>query len=115
MTTEQGPRPAFHTVRVIRVPRGAAVLLAVPVLLALGVASVAALAIAAGVLILAPLLRGRRIRSAFSPERSPEGDTITLDPSAYRAVADPAPTGPASSTEVRRISSGPATGAPGRR
>lgn len=107
MTTERGPRPAFHGVRVIRVPRGAAVLLAVPVLLALGVASVAVFVIAAGALVLTPLLRGRRMRPGLSPERSPEGDTITLDPSAYRAV-DPA-TGPASSAEIRRISSGPRT------
>jgi hypothetical protein len=79
------------------------------VLLALGVASVAVFAIAAVALVLTPLLRGRRVRSALSPERSPEGDTITLDPSAYRAVADPAPTGPVSSAEVRRISSASST------
>jgi len=94
MSDPQGTQPpfrTFHTVRVVRVPRAAAFVLAVPVLLALGVASVAAFAIAGAVLftgpLLAPLLRGRR----GGPERSSEGgDTITLDPSAYRKVTEPA-------------------------
>ncbi|HEY2388266.1 MAG TPA: hypothetical protein VGK30_14990 [Candidatus Binatia bacterium] len=93
MTTEHGPRPpfrTFHTVRIVRVPRAAAFVLAVPVLLALGVASVAAFAIAGAALfvgpLLAPLLRGRRV----APEHTPEEGTITLDPSAYRKVVEPA-------------------------
>jgi hypothetical protein len=93
----QEPRPpfrefrTFHTVRVVRVPRAAAFILAIPVLLALGVASVAAFAVAGVALFAGPLLgsllRGRRVVS----ERAPEGgDTITLDPSAYRKVTEAA-------------------------
>jgi len=108
MSDPQGTQPpfrTFHTVRVVRVPRAAAFVLAVPVLLAFGVASVAAFAIAgvalfAGPLLGALLLRGRRV----VPERSPEGgDTITLDPGAYRTVPEPPP------VEAPRISNGPST------
>jgi hypothetical protein len=93
----QDPRPpfhefrAFHTVRVVRVPRAAAFILAVPVLLALGVASVAAFAIAGIALFAGPLLGSLLRGRPAVPERSPAGgDTITLDPSAYRKVTDPA-------------------------
>jgi hypothetical protein len=92
MNEAPGPRPPFrtlHTVRVVRMPRAVAFVLAVPVLLALGVASVAAFAIAGAALfagpILARLLRGRRVGT----EHAGGDDTITLDPSAYREVTEP--------------------------
>jgi hypothetical protein len=79
--------------RVIRVPRAAGLLLVIPVLLALGVASVVVFFVAVAALFLAPLRRlgGHEAHDSQAPP--PEGGTITLDRTAYRTVpgraADP--------------------------
>jgi len=61
-------------------------LLVIPVLLALGVATVVVFLVALAAMFLAPLRRsaGREARNAH--ESPPEGGTITLGRSAYRAV-----------------------------
>lgn len=87
MMGERDPRLGVRVTRVVRVPPAAALLLAVPVLLALGVASVVVFVVAAVALIAAPLRRGIGRGTRASRE---DDDAIVLDPSAFRAVADPA-------------------------
>lgn len=70
-------------VRVIRLPRAAGVVLAIPILFALGAVSLAALVVGVSALVLAPRLRGRG-RDAHRPD----GRTVTLERSAYRRIDD---------------------------
>ena len=81
MTRGSGARPAHGRIHIVRLPRGIGVVLAIPLFLALGVASVAAFLVAVSALVLAPLLRGRA-------RETPRGDreTIVLDRDAYRHV-----------------------------
>ena len=84
MTPHDAPHLAGHRVRVFHVPRAAALLLAIPVFLALGIASLAVFLVAVAALFLAPLHRRRHEESRSAAE----GDTITLDQGAYRTVPD---------------------------
>jgi hypothetical protein len=77
-----------HGMRVIRVPRAAALLLAIPVLLALGVASIVVFFVAIAAVFCAPLLRSNGHKAHESP---PENGTITLDRTAYRTVEGDVP------------------------
>jgi hypothetical protein len=80
---ESRPRNAPSGVRVIRLPRVAGVLLAVPLLFALGAVSLAAFFVGVSALVLAPRLR-RRGRDAHHPD----GRTVTLERGAYRRIDD---------------------------
>jgi hypothetical protein len=71
-------------VRVVQLARGAGLLLAVPMVLALGAASVATFIIGATALVLAPHLRGRGAARDGTRQR-----TITLGRGAYRRLDDP--------------------------
>ncbi len=77
------PPRVFGVVRVARVSRTAGLLLAIPVLLALGVASAVALLVGVVAVLIAPLLR----RNVGAREPTPEGDTITLEREAYRSTS----------------------------
>ncbi len=74
------PRP---TVRIVRLPRGAALALAVPLLLALGVATIATFVVGMAALALAP-----RVRERGRGARRHEGRVVTLEASAYRRLDD---------------------------
>jgi hypothetical protein len=76
-------RSTSRGTRGIHLPRAAGLLLAIPVLLALGVASIVVFFVAVIVVFLAPFLRSRRYETLEPP---PESGTITLDPGAYRTV-----------------------------
>jgi hypothetical protein len=82
---ESGSRPTHGRIRVVRLPSGAGLLLAIPLFLAVGVVSVAALLVAVSAVVVAPWFRGRG-------RATPRGDrdTIVLDRDAYRHV-DTAP------------------------
>jgi hypothetical protein len=86
VTGEPGGDPPRGRVRVVRLPRGAGVLLAIPVLLAFGVATLAAFVIGLATILVAPR---RRARTADPPEAADHDErTIVLDPGAYRRVDD---------------------------
>ena len=74
--------------RIVRLPPGLAVVLALPVVLVAGFVAVASLAAGVVSLLLAPSSVRRRERGRGVPD---EGVTITLDPSAYQTVAGDAP------------------------
>ena len=74
--------------RVVRLPPGLAVVLALPVVLVAGFVAVASVAAGVVGLLLAPSWLRRRERRQVVPD---EGVTITLDPSAYQTVAGDAP------------------------
>jgi hypothetical protein len=67
-----------YEVRITRVPTPLALILAVPLVLAVGIVAVTALALGVAALIVAPRLLGRARTAAGN------ADTITLDPSSYR-------------------------------
>jgi len=97
---EEAPGPSPH-VRVIQLPRAVALLLVVPVLLALGVATMVALVVAVGAMILAPFLV-RRPRAAATSDLSPEHETITLERDAYRTTGSDADGTPRRDTAATR-------------
>lgn len=81
---ERADERSRHGIRVLRLPRAATALIAIPALLALGAASGVAFLVGVSALVLAPRLRalgGRRgVRG---------GRTITLDPTSYRRMDEP--------------------------
>jgi hypothetical protein len=77
-------RAAPRGVRVVRLARGAGLVLAVPTFLALAAASIATFIIGATALVLAPHLRGRGVARDGARRR-----TITLGRGAYRRLDDP--------------------------
>ncbi len=78
-----GTGPTFRTTRVVHVPRGAALLLAIPVMLALGVAGILVFLAGLAGIMLAPLLRRRPGQTRSDGE---EHETIILDRAAYHTV-----------------------------
>jgi hypothetical protein len=79
------------TFRVTRPPRGVGLMLAIPAFLAIGTATLTLLLAGVATVLFAPALRGRR--------RHHDRDTVTLDPTAYRRLDDPAlPIGPITPT-----------------
>lgn len=84
MKHQPGRGPLRGRVRVVRLPRGAGVLLAIPVFLALGVAALAAFLVGLAAILLAPRRRGRTPATPEATEH--DGRTIVLDPAAYRRV-----------------------------
>jgi hypothetical protein len=82
--TQESGSPRMHgRVRIVRLPSGVGLLLAIPLFLVFGVASVAALLVAVSAVVVAPLFRSRG-RAAPRDER----DTIVLDRDAYRHLDD---------------------------
>jgi hypothetical protein len=72
--------------RVIHLSRAAGLLFAIPVLLALGVATIVVFFVAVVAVFLAPLLRSDGHEVHDSHESPPEGGTVTLDRTAYRTM-----------------------------
>lgn len=76
---DPGTRSTRSSVRVIRLPRAVGAVLAIPILLAIGAASLAALLVGGAALFLTP-----RFRRHGHGAQDPDGATITLGPEAYR-------------------------------
>jgi hypothetical protein len=75
-------RTARHEPRVLRVPRAMGFAIAIPVVLALGAATVTTFLVGVAAVLIAPRLRRRTAWPNGRTRRS--GRTITLDRSAYR-------------------------------